>query len=234
MLRPARAPWRPELLDQPGNDPVVLADSFQHIGRFNRMLGGFASLWQTIRPLLSTSRGNTLLDVGSGSGVLAFELRERAHRAGIALNVCAVDRMAETIALARAGANGTPIRLASADALGLPFRNGAFDVALLSLTLHHVPDERQTDALRELGRVARTVVVAELARSWANYAGALLLAATFWRDNPLCRHDGPVSVLRGYTAEELLALAESAGLRSPLVLRAFFQRLVLVAKGRPA
>jgi SAM-dependent methyltransferase len=227
--RPARASWTHELLDEPGHDPAQLRDSFDHIARFNRRLGGSRSLWHTLQPMLARDRMNTLLDVGSGSGRLALELNERARRTRIALSIVALDRVYESVALARSHNGSTPIRLAGGDALGLPFRDGSFDVALLSLTLHHMPDHRQIDALRELARVARIVVVTELERSWLNYVGARLLAATFWRTNRFCRHDGPVSVLRGYTQAELRGLAAGAGLHASDVRRRFFQRLVLVA-----
>jgi SAM-dependent methyltransferase len=148
------------------------------------------------------------------------------------VHVVGCDLHAQTVAFAREWSRGFPeIRVVRADALALPFADGAFDVALLSLTLHHFDDAAQNVALRELARVARRgIVVNELERSWPNYLGARALAATLWRANHLTRHDGPLSVLRGFTADELHARARSAGLASARVDRRFFYRLVLSAR----
>jgi hypothetical protein len=74
------------------------------------------------------------------------------------------------------------------------------------------------------------VIVGDLRRSW-------LAAAGFWLASwplgfhPVTRHDGVVSVLRGFTAPELEALARAAGARAPAVRRRLGWRLV--ASWRP-
>jgi 2-polyprenyl-3-methyl-5-hydroxy-6-metoxy-1,4-benzoquinol methylase len=156
-----------------------------------------------------------------------------ARRERLKVRITACDVHAQTVALARERCRTYPeIDVARADAVALPFADGAFDIALLSLTLHHFADAVQLAALRELARVCRrALVVNELERSWPNYLGARLLATTLWRTNPLTRHDGPVSVLRAFTPAELYDRAHVAGLTGVHVRRAFFYRLVLVAGG---
>ena len=127
------------------------------------------------------------------------------------------------------------IRVERADALSLHYEPNSFDVVLLSLTLHHFEHDDQVRALREAGRVARlAVVVNELERCLPNYIGARLLAATRWRSNRLTRHDGPLSVLRAFTKDELANVAVEAGLRVVSLRRFFFHRLVLTAGPRNA
>jgi hypothetical protein len=50
--------------------------------------------------------------------------------------------------------------------------------------------------------------------------------------NRLIRHDGALSILRGFKADELLALAQRAGLRDVWAERHFPYRLVLSAAAR--
>ena len=58
--------------------------------------------------------------------------------------------------------------------------------------------------LRELHRVARErVIISDLRRSWIAAAGIWLLSFPL-RFHPVSRHDGVVSVLRGFTTRELL------------------------------
>ena len=64
--------------------------------------------------------------------------------------------------------------------------------------------------LRELDRVARhRVIVSDLRRSWLAAAG-IWLASFPLRFHPVSRHDGVVSVLRGFTRDELEQMVEGA------------------------
>ena len=53
-----------------------------------------------------------------------------------------------------------------------------------------------------------------LFRSWTGYLGAQALSRLF-SDNPLTRHDGPLSVRKAYTRGEMADLARAAGLGQP-------------------
>ena len=122
------------------------------------------------------------------------------------------------------------ITVEPADALRLPYADGRFTVAVMTLALHHFEGADLLRALREAARVSqRAILISELERGWPNYLGARLLAKTWWRRDPLTRHDGPLSVLRSFTRNELLALAQSAGLPGARVSRHFFFRLMLFA-----
>jgi 2-polyprenyl-3-methyl-5-hydroxy-6-metoxy-1,4-benzoquinol methylase len=85
----------------------------------------------------------------------------------------------------------------------LPLADRSVDVVTCSQLLHHFEDAEIPVILRELDRVAREwVVISDLRRSW-------LAACGFWLVSwPLgfhrvTRHDGTLSVLRGFTADEL-------------------------------
>jgi len=221
-----------EYLDEPGHDPRELEESLGHVAAVNHWLGGTRAVLRHVLPLLSPGRTTQILDVGTGAADIPRAIVRAARRRSLAVRVVAADLHPQILAIARRETAAYPeITVERANALALPYPDDAFDLALLSLTLHHFEEEDQVRALRELARVSRgAVVVNELLRSRANYLGARLLAATLWRRNRLTRHDGPLSVLRAFTAPELLSLARRAGLREPRVHRHFFQRLVLVAR----
>ena len=88
-----------------------------------------------------------------------------------------------------------------------------------------------TFALRDSAR-SMDVLVADLERSRLGYAGTWLWSRAC-TTNPLTRHDGPLSILRAYTAAELRALAAAAGLPHARVYREPFFRLALVAEWEP-
>jgi ubiquinone/menaquinone biosynthesis C-methylase UbiE len=84
------------------------------------------------------------------------------------------------------------------------------DFVTCSQVLHHFADEDARTLLREMHRVARhRAIVADIRRSWVAAAG--IWAVSFpLRFHPISRHDGVVSVLRGFTASELRELVRSA------------------------
>ncbi len=233
-LRLARVSGAEERLDAPtAHDRLVLERSLDHVAQINRFLGGWRSLLLYFPRFLPPEGPARVLDVGTGSGEAAVVAAEWARRSRRELRLTATDTNPAILEIARLRTAGYPeIRVEAADALALPYPDGAFHVTMLTLTLHHFEGDAAVRVLRELARVSRGgIIVSDLERSWANYLGAKLLSWTLWARNRLTRHDGPLSVLRSYTRDELRALAAEAGLRDACVHRHPFQRLVLTAAG---
>jgi ubiquinone/menaquinone biosynthesis C-methylase UbiE len=169
--------------------------------------------------------------VGTGAGDLLAAVVRRERERERPIHAIGVDLHATTLAVTRHRV-AEPIRLVRGDGLRLPFPDAAFDLVHLGMVLHHMDGDRLPGLLREAARVARNgrILVSELERTVANYLGARLLAATVWRFNSVTRHDGPLSVLRAFTPDELLTVAASAGLGRVSVHRHPFYRLVLRAE----
>jgi len=222
-----------ERMDEEGLDPAVLAGDLERIEQVNRHLGGLRSMRASLADLVGPGTILSVIDVGCGSGDVARALAALCERTGCAVQIVAVDRHGQILGLARSRTPvATGIDFVHADGLTLPFRDDSFDVAMMSLALHHFEGEARARMLRELARVARRrVIINDLERCWPNYLGARLLALTLWMTNPLARHDGPVSVLRSFTASELRRELSLAGLTDVTVVRHFFYRLV--ASGSP-
>jgi ubiquinone/menaquinone biosynthesis C-methylase UbiE len=108
--------------------------------------------------------GERVLDVGCGTGSLAFTLAESADLGEIA----AIDFSPVFVAEATRRNSDPRIRIRQADACALPFENGAFDRAMALLVLHFVPETGK--AIAEMGRVVRPggVVAAAV---WDHYGG---------------------------------------------------------------
>jgi ubiquinone/menaquinone biosynthesis C-methylase UbiE len=225
-----------ERLDEPRLDLEQLDRALAQVADVNRWLGGDRALRRALRPLLDDAPEQRLLDVGAGNAQVALALARWAARHGRRWRIVALDHHAQTALLASRRVTRPPaqpgVQVIRGDGLRLPFRDRSFDAAFSVLTLHHLEDDAAVTLVREMARVARSVVVVnDLERSRPALLGARLLAATVWRRSPITRHDGPLSVRRAFTPGELLAIGERAGLGRPRVRRHPAFRLVL--EGRP-
>lgn len=189
-----------EHLDDPRTDPALRERSLRDVRRANTLLGGaMAVLRELRRHMPAQAAAVTLLDVGTGLADIPARARRAAARRGVTLTIFGVDE-AETLARVSLGLLDAS---ACADARRLPFADASVDVVTCSQVLHHFEDVEIPTVLRELSRVARhAVIVSDLRRSW-------LAAAGFWLVtwplgfHPVTRHDGLISVLRGFTRREL-------------------------------
>lgn len=222
-----------ERLDESHHDPYRIHRTLDHMAGVNRWLGGSRVVLEHVKPCLGTGELQ-ILDVGTGAGDIPRRVTRWAARRGRRVTVTAVDRQYQVAQIARDRSHMEPaIRVAVGDGLRLPFPPDSFDVAISSMTLHHLGDDEAATFVSELGRVARqTVIVNDLERHRINYAGAKVLAHTVWRSDPYTRHDGPLSVRRSFTQGELLSIGRRGGLENARVHRHFPYRLALV--GRPA
>jgi ubiquinone/menaquinone biosynthesis C-methylase UbiE len=175
----------------------------------------------------------SVLDVGAGSGELlrvaatwARETKRTLRAVGLELN----ERSAESINEESERFEG--ISGVRGDALRLPFSDAQFDYVICSLFTHHFPDEQVVQIFGEMSRVARRrLFVIDLHR----HPIAYLLYTTLGKlvlHNRLLRHDGALSILRSFKADELIELARRAELHDVLLERRFPYRLVLSAAAR--
>lgn len=234
MFRPHRLHAATELMDD-AKDVRVLDRTLRDLAAVNRWLGGTRAIRIAILPWLRAKEPLSVLDVGCGGGDIVRAIDRSARYHGARAAIVGVDANARIATLARANlAGASTIRIACASAFALPFRNEAFDVTTMSLTLHHFAATEAARVMHEIVRVTSgAVIVNELERSWLNYAGARLLAGTVWRNSPYTRHDGPISVLRAFTKDELRNAMEDELLEPAHVRRLFFYRLVGVARRKP-
>jgi SAM-dependent methyltransferase len=108
---------------------------------------------QTILRALALQRGERVIDIGSGPGLLACEMAAAVGADGL---VCGVDVSESMLALARArtpSAGSAPLDYQAAGAHTLPYEDAGFDVAVCTQVYEYVDDVPA--ALLELGRVLR-------------------------------------------------------------------------------
>lgn len=222
-----------ERLDESDLDEAALRRNLRDIRRINALLGWRASAVRAVaREIRATGASSfSLLDVASGSADIPLAIAGWAQRAGIPARIVACDLSPQIVTIAReqcAGAVGLSVE--RQDALALTYPAGSFDIALCTLAVHHFAPDDAVAILRELARVGRRVLVFDAARARLAWVGVIALTHLLPMD-AMTRHDAPASVRRAYTAPELRALAERAGLRDARVRTLFPYRLALTAAG---
>jgi SAM-dependent methyltransferase len=202
-----------ELLDGPLDDQRALAANLRDLRRINGLTGGARLSLRAVRAL---GEATSVLDVGTGGADIPALLLADARRRGVALEVTATDSRPEVLEAARlvrpSLAAMPGLTLAVADGRGLPYADAGFDVGHASMVLHHLDAGDAVAFLRELRRVSRLgIVVNDLARGRLFWIGAWLLIHTL-ATGRYTRHDGPLSVRRAWTRDEMVELLGGAGL----------------------
>ena len=98
--------------------------------------------------------GESVLDVGCGTGTLAIAAKRRVGPRG---TVCGIDAAPEMIARAEKKARkaGAEVRFKNTLAEALPFSTAQFDVVLSTVMLHHLPKKVRQQCVQEIRRVLK-------------------------------------------------------------------------------
>jgi SAM-dependent methyltransferase len=186
-------------------DIFAVGDAYERfMGRWSRQLApafaGFAAVGD----------GESLLDVGSATGALAFSVAA-ALPAGC---VTGVDRSPGFVRYAQEQSRGTRVRFVVGDAQALAFRDAAFARTLSLLVLNFIPDRDR--ALAEMIRVTRpggTVAAAvwdygqdmQMLRTFWDEAVALdpVIASRDERHMPLCRPGELATLWRSHRLQDV-------------------------------
>jgi demethylmenaquinone methyltransferase / 2-methoxy-6-polyprenyl-1,4-benzoquinol methylase len=115
------------------------------------MTGGMDGRWRLMTARQARPQGALALDLATGTGDLALQLRALGARRVIAADYCAPMLEAAEVKLRERGAFG--IELIEADALALPFASDTFDCVTSGFLLRNVADLPR--ALAEMYRVLR-------------------------------------------------------------------------------
>jgi ubiquinone/menaquinone biosynthesis C-methylase UbiE len=235
-----------EIMDAGGYSLREMRSNLADLRFLNRWTRGARLIGREVTALLASvvpSREPlSLLDVATGSADIPLHVAEIAERRGMTLLPIGLDSNSEILSessrwqrgRARAAQLVREACLVRADARRLPWADGSIDIVICSLFLHHLDSASALRALKEMRRVARVgVVVVDLRRTRAAY-GLVWLATHLITRNRLTRHDGPLSVERSFTVDELTSMASEAGLAGAQVRAVGPARMVLRWSARGA
>jgi SAM-dependent methyltransferase len=222
-----------ERIDTGDYTPAEYATFLREIAFINRYFGDRRALKKTLLSEIEREdlRTFSVLDVGCGSGELLRIIAEFAEKGGRKASLTGIDLNPISSATTHSESQQFPeIASVQGDAFHLPFADGSFDYAISSLFFHHLTDEQIPDVLREMSRVARRgILVIDLHRDPVAFVGYKVLCFVF-RISPLVRHDGSLSIRKGFREGELSSLGVRAGLRGCVDDQVSPGRVVLTSK----
>jgi len=157
---------------------------------------------------LNVKSGQEILDLGTGSGYLAFPLAER-HKD---CEITGLDIVTKTIKKnnLKTGELGlTNLKFISYDGAAFPFENNLFDIVVTRYVLHHFPDIELS--FREIGRVLKKGGRLFLSDPTPNKKDKTRFVDKYMQ----MKDDGHIKF---YTEKEFRAFGKSAGLSKRSVI----------------
>jgi demethylmenaquinone methyltransferase/2-methoxy-6-polyprenyl-1,4-benzoquinol methylase len=136
-------------------------DVFSHIAKRYDVMNSVLSFWQHklwrrfAMKRTNLTLGGSALDVACGTGDWTLSLANVVGKSGKVVGLDFVEEMLQVakIKMERRGILDNPVSLVAGNAMELPFKENAFDVATIGFALRNVPDV--LTVLQEMTRVVK-------------------------------------------------------------------------------
>lgn len=197
----------------------------------NYILGGNSTSKTGINKVLKIIPGNCdikILDTGSGASDILFTLKKVIKN----INIFSLDINIQACRFIRLNTSSS-FNIICGNVFEFPFKNECNDIAHASLFLHHFPEDKIKDILRNLINSSKyAVVINDLRRSIIAYWGIKVLTM-FFSKSEMVKNDGPLSVKRAFVKKELLEMLNDLGIKRFLIKRKWaFRWLVIIYKNK--
>ncbi|WP_431121148.1 methyltransferase domain-containing protein [Flagellimonas flava] len=199
-----------ELMDDPNMQFRLLQNAYKDINFCNKWLGGESitlnGVWELVKN--DPNKSYTILDMGCGDGNMLLKLSHFLSKKGVSHTMKGIDLRDDVLTIARKKCKGLPhVTFHKMDILkaDLDFE---CDILINTLTMHHFEEERIEAFLNRFVVLASIgVVINDLQRSKISYMLFKMFSFIFLRTH-VAKHDGLVSISKGFRKAELLGLAK--------------------------
>lgn len=211
--------YEAELLDASDIPKNLLFQNLRELNFINKALGGHAITLSGICELIKDKdRTYRIVDIGCGGGDALKEIARWTKKNGFTVELTGVDMNPDCIDFMRSACKEYPeINGEVADYRDYLKENTQVDIIHCSLFCHHLTDDQLVELFQYMQSHSRVgFVVNDLHRNWFAYYSIKMLTRLL-NGSALVKNDAPVSVLRGFKRNELLALLKKANVNNATV-----------------
>jgi len=205
-----------EIMDDLDCKGEVVNQTLRELEFINRTLGGNQITVTGINDLVKDESQTDLeiVDLGCGGGDMLVFLAKEFSRKNIKARFLGIDANPNIIDYAKSHVqNFSNIKFETTNILSEEFRSKTFDVAIATLFFHHFTSEQLSNIIAKLHSQCRVgIVINDLHRHPLAFYSIKLLTKLFSK-SAMVKFDAPLSVLRGFTREEMADILKKAGIK---------------------
>ncbi|CAG7649146.1 methyltransferase domain-containing protein [Paenibacillus allorhizosphaerae] len=202
-----------ELMDDFTTGGPELRTALRHLRRLNRIFGAAAPTLYGVQRLwieADKPRRFSILDIGAGAGDVNAHILRWADRNGVDLRITLADITEEACEEARLLFRNEPrVHVMRSDLFELA--EGCADVVTGTQFVHHFAARELSGVVESMLKASRWgVVINDIHRHWIPWA-AVWMTTRMISSNKYILNDGPLSVAKGFRAEDWKRLGEALG-----------------------
>ncbi|QQS35225.1 MAG: methyltransferase domain-containing protein [Ignavibacteriales bacterium] len=221
-----RRSYEKEIMDDFSIADERIDEALKELKIINELLGGNSVSNQGIKLLINETNHEklTVLDIGAGNSDILLRLKNQ----NTSFEIFSVDINKRCCFNTKQ--SHPSVRIICSDVFNLPFNRIKFDIVHLSLFLHHFNEEQIKDILIKVIQYSeKGIIINDLRRSVFALAGIKILTSIFSHSR-MVKHDGPLSVRRGFVKKELVKILDAMGIKNYLIKRKWAFRWLVVIK----
>lgn len=211
----------PELMDDPKLPKDQLNAALRDITKVNKLLGGNQVTIRGVQELIRSKPHKKvwrIVDVGCGDGEMLRHIAGVFAQSQLSIELKGVDINTASIQLAKElSVSYENVDFEVMDILQIKTETLPCDILLCNLTIHHFTDDEICIFLKHFYRLATIgVVINDLHRSVIAYQLFRGFSRIFMK-SPIARHDGRISIARGFKKEELKRYSQRLGFENDTI-----------------
>lgn len=224
-----------ELMDDISSGGAELREALRQLRLLNRIFAAGAPTLHGVKRLWMEAdkpRHLSILDIGAGSGDVNRQLLQWAEKHEIDLAIQLVDLTAEACEEANQFFSKEPrVQIRQGNLFDLS--EASADIVTGTQFVHHFDEEELPGVVASMLRASRLgIVINDIHRHWIAWA-AVWLTTRIISSNRYILHDGPLSVAKGFRAEDWNRLGKTLELSDmSYTWRPLFRYAVIIGKAQ--
>jgi 2-polyprenyl-3-methyl-5-hydroxy-6-metoxy-1,4-benzoquinol methylase len=211
----SRRSYDEEQMDDLNSSGQIIHQTLKELETINTLLGGNHVTIDGIKKLLAHGRAArfSLADLGCGGGDILRLIRRWSLKRKLDASLVGIDANPNIVREARSSTpDSDNITYEALNIFSPEFKQRSFDIVTGTLFFHHFTNEQLAEFFKQLKSQTNIgFVVNDIHRHWFAYHSIRLLTQAFSK-SPMVQNDGPLSVLRAFTKEELVDIMARAGI----------------------